>query len=74
MTGCMTAGAPLLDVSDLSLGIGETGRLVVDRVGFQVRAGEIVAVVGESGSGKSSGVQRMWQEHGYGRRRNHRGG
>ncbi|MAD36245.1 MAG: peptide ABC transporter ATP-binding protein [Tistrella sp.] len=53
MTGCMTAGAPLLDVSDLSLGIGETGRLVVDRVGFQVRAGEIVAVVGESGSGKT---------------------
>lgn len=48
-----TAPPPLLDVRELSLGVGDTGRLVVDRASFQVRAGEIVAVVGESGSGKT---------------------
>ncbi|WP_234195509.1 ABC transporter ATP-binding protein [Pseudacidovorax sp. NFM-22] len=48
-----TVPPPLLDVRGLCLGVGDAGRLVVDRASFQVRTGEIVAVVGESGSGKT---------------------
>ncbi|MEN2989838.1 ABC transporter ATP-binding protein [Tistrella sp. BH-R2-4] len=44
---------PLVDIRDLTLGIGEAGRIVVDRVSFTVDPGEIVAIVGESGSGKT---------------------
>ena len=40
-----TVPPPLLDVRELCLGVGDAGRLVVDRASFQVRAGEIVAVV-----------------------------
>ncbi|MDP9900712.1 ABC transporter ATP-binding protein [Variovorax ginsengisoli] len=50
---------PLVDVRELSLGIGTTGRLVVDRVSFQVHPGEIVAVVGESGSGKTIAARAL---------------
>ncbi|GAP35402.1 ABC transporter ATP-binding protein [Piscinibacter sakaiensis] len=52
------AGAPppvVLSVENLSVGV-RTGRSpvpVLDRVAFEVRAGETVCVVGESGSGKS---------------------
>jgi peptide/nickel transport system ATP-binding protein len=41
----------LLDIQDLSLTIA--GRLLLDRVSFQVEGGEIFGLVGESGSGKS---------------------
>lgn len=41
----------VLRISDLAVRFGE--RTVVDRVGFDVRRGEVVALVGESGSGKS---------------------
>src|SRR5262245_36601974 len=45
----------LLDVSDLSIAFrqGQRNTLAVDRISFDIRSGETVALVGESGSGKS---------------------
>ena len=45
----------LLQVKDLSVLFGQAGNetLAVDRVSFDVKKGETVALVGESGSGKS---------------------
>jgi peptide/nickel transport system ATP-binding protein len=49
------AGRPLLQVRDLGVSFRtEDGRVqAVDRVSFEARAGELLAVVGESGCGKS---------------------
>jgi microcin C transport system ATP-binding protein len=46
---------PLLSVRDLSVAFrqGERQMLAVDRISFDLRKGETVALVGESGSGKS---------------------
>ena len=46
---------PLLRVRDLSVEFGPAGKAVrvLDRVGFDMAAGDCVGIVGESGSGKS---------------------
>ena len=51
----MSAPETLLSVRDLSVAFHQGGStaLAVDRVSFDIRRGEVVALVGESGSGKS---------------------
>src|SRR3954449_11482172 len=46
---------PLLDIRDLSVAFHQPSgtSVAVDRISFQIRTGQCVALVGESGSGKS---------------------
>jgi len=50
-----STAAPLLDIRNLSVAFAHGSRefVAVDRVSFDIRRGETVALVGESGSGKS---------------------
>ena len=50
-----TAGESLLSIRDLSVAFhqGERTTLAVDRISFDIKKGETLALVGESGSGKS---------------------
>jgi microcin C transport system ATP-binding protein len=49
------SGGKLIEVKDFSVAFRQAGRetLAVDRISFDIKKGETVAVVGESGSGKS---------------------
>ncbi|MEL4378017.1 dipeptide ABC transporter ATP-binding protein [Brucella cytisi] len=45
--------APLLEIDDVSLRVGDSALEIVKRASFSIRAGEILGIVGESGSGKT---------------------
>jgi phospholipid/cholesterol/gamma-HCH transport system ATP-binding protein len=47
----------LIEVRDLTVGYGE--RVVLERINFQVRKGEVFAILGASGSGKSTLLKHL---------------
>lgn len=51
-------GQPILQVSELCLA-DETGKLALDHVSFEVRAGEIVGIAGVEGNGQSQLVEAL---------------
>ncbi|MGP8198231.1 MAG: ABC transporter ATP-binding protein [Limisphaerales bacterium] len=53
----MESGASLIVVRNLTIGYG--GRVVLDRINFEVRRGEVFAILGASGSGKSTLLKHM---------------
>jgi peptide/nickel transport system ATP-binding protein len=50
---------PMLSVQDLSITVGSGGRRIVDRLSFDLSAGEMLALVGESGSGKTMAARSI---------------
>ncbi len=59
----MSTENSLIEVKDLSVAFRSDGRetLAVDRISFDIRRGETVALVGESGSGKSVSALSIMQ-------------
>jgi phospholipid/cholesterol/gamma-HCH transport system ATP-binding protein len=51
------AARNMIEVRDLSVGYGD--RLVLERINFQVRRGEVFAILGASGSGKSTLLKHL---------------
>ena len=51
----MASAQPVLDVTDLSIALGQDGTRtpITEDVSFSIGRGEVLALVGESGSGKS---------------------
>jgi len=47
----------LIEVRDLTVGYGD--RLVLERINFEVRKGEVFAILGASGSGKSTLLKHL---------------
>lgn len=47
----------MIEVKDLTVGYGE--RLVLERINFEVRRGEVFAILGASGSGKSTLLKHL---------------
>lgn len=52
--------APLLEIDDVSLRVGDSALEIVKRASFSIRAGEILGIVGESGSAKPCSRGRLW--------------
>ena len=50
--GADTAGAPVLEVRDLTVHHGQLRAL--DDISFRVRSGEVYAIIGANGAGKST--------------------
>jgi phospholipid/cholesterol/gamma-HCH transport system ATP-binding protein len=53
----LTADEPIIRVRDLTAGYGDT--MLLDRVSFDVRRGEVFVILGGSGSGKSTLLKHM---------------
>jgi peptide/nickel transport system ATP-binding protein len=49
----------LVDVSGLTLAVGQSGREIVRNVCFDIAPGEMVGIVGESGSGKTQAARAI---------------
>src|SRR6516225_8111648 len=47
----------MIEVRDLTVGYGD--RLVLERINFEVRRGEVFAILGASGSGKSTLLKHL---------------
>lgn len=47
-------GAPVLEITDLTISYRDSSQPAVREANLTIRAGEVVAVIGESGSGKST--------------------